>query len=93
MIACASSAARAAGLAEQREHAGDVLDVLRAGLLGGRAGPEVVVALGQAQAALVEHGDLVARVLEVLLLAEAEERVHADQLLVRQELGQVGLGR
>jgi hypothetical protein len=52
-----------------------------------RAGAEIVVALGQSQAALVHHGDLLFCVLEILLLAEAEESIHSNHLIVGKKLG------
>jgi hypothetical protein len=67
----------ARGFAGEGEHLGDVVDVLGADLLVLVAGAGVVVALGQAEAALVDGGDLLGGVLEVLLLAEAEEDVDA----------------
>ena len=73
MIFCASEVGLGIWFAEELEHGGDVLDVLLAGLFGGVAGAEVVVALGQSETALVDGGDLLAGVFEVLLLAVIEE--------------------
>ena len=50
------------------------------------AGADVVVALGEAEAALVDDGDLLGGVLEVLLLAEAEEDVDAVALELAGEV-------
>ena len=52
------------------------------------AGAEVVVLLGHAEAALVDGGDLFGGVLEVLLLAVAEEDVDADALEFAGEGGE-----
>ncbi len=76
-------------LARELEHVGDVLHILGAGFLGGVAGAEIVVAFGQSQAALVDDGDLLAGVLEILLLAEVEKRVYADQLKAGEKFGQL----
>jgi hypothetical protein len=54
-----------------------VFDVLLANGLVLLAGADVVVALGQPKSGLVNVSDLFAGVLEVLLLAEAEEDVDA----------------
>ena len=54
------------------------------------AGAGVVVALGEAETALVDDGDLLAGVLEVLLFAEAEEDVDAVAL---ELAGEVRRGR
>ena len=56
--------------------------------VGGGAGAEIVVAFGQSQASLVDDGNLLARVLEILLFAEVEKRVYADQLKAGEEFGQ-----
>ena len=76
-------------LAYQLQHVGDVLHVLGAGLLGGVSAAEIVIAFGQAQAALVGHCDLLAGILEILLLAKAHEGVGADQLKAGEKLGQL----
>ena len=80
----ASVAACCGRFAGEGEHVGDVGDVLVAELLVLVAGAGVVVALGQAEAALVDDGDLLGGVLEVLLFAEAEEDVDADSAGARR---------
>ena len=61
--------------AGEGEHLGDVGDVLGADLGVLVAGAQVVVLLRQAEAALLDEGDLLGGVLEVLLLAVSEEGV------------------
>ena len=80
------------GLAGEGEHLGDVLHVLVTELLVLGAGAGVVVALGEAEAALIDGGDLLGGVLEVLLLAEAEEDVDVEALELADEGEEVGLG-
>ena len=79
---------RAAG---EGEHLGDVSDVLGANLGVLVAGAQVVVLLRQAEAALLDEGDLLGGVLEVLLLAVAEEGVDADALELADECGELGV--
>ena len=55
-------------------------------------GAEVVVLLGHAEAGLAGRGDLLAGVLEVLLLAVAEEDINAETLEAADERGQAELG-
>ena len=76
-------------LADQLQHGGNVLHILLARLLGFRAGAEVIVALRQANPALIDHGNLFLRVLEILLLAVAEKCADVDHLVVREEIGQL----
>jgi hypothetical protein len=80
------------GLAGEDEHLGDEVDVLVAELLVLVAGAGVVVALGKAEAALIEGSDLPGCVLEVLHLAEGEEDVDAHALEFAGEVGESGLG-
>ena len=54
-------------LAHQVEHIRDVRDIFLARLLRGVAGAEVIIALGQTQAPLIDYGNLLSRVLEILL--------------------------
>ncbi len=62
-------------LAEQREHAADVLLVVREQLLLGRVVADVVVAVGQADPTLRQVRDVGARVLEVRKHTEPEQRL------------------
>ncbi len=64
-------------VAGQREHLGHVLDVLLANLLEALAVHDVVVAVGQREAALADGGNLLGGVLVVLLDAEVEQRRRA----------------
>jgi len=77
------------GLAGEGEHFGDVDYVFRADLLILVAGAGVVVALGEAQTALIDDGDLLAGVFEVLLFAEAKEDVDVVALELTGERGEV----
>ena len=52
-------------------------------------GAEIVVAFGQSQASLVNHGNLLARIFEVLLFTEVEKGIHADQLQAAEKLRQL----
>ena len=61
-------------VAGQREHLGHVLDVLLANLLEPLAVHDVIVAIGQREAALPNDGNLLGGVLVVLLHAKTEER-------------------
>ena len=88
-MACGVAGSFVFRFARQLQHVGDVLHVLGAGLLGGVSGAEIVVAFRQAQAALVDHGDLLAGILEILLLAKAHESVDADQLEAGEQFGQL----
>ena len=72
------------------EHFGDVGDVLGADLGVLVACAQVVVLLRQAKAALLDECDLFGGVLEVLLLAVAEEGVDADALELADEGGELG---
>ena len=65
-----------------------MLHILGPSLFGRVAGAEIVITLRQTQAALINDGNLLARILEILLLAEAEESVHSDELIMREEFGQ-----
>ncbi len=78
--------------AGEGEHLGDEGYVLVAELLILVAGAGVVVALGEAETALIDDGDLLGGVFEVLLFAEAEEDVHVVALEFACESGEVGLG-
>ena len=60
-------------------------------LVGGRAGARVVIALGQAEATLIDHGDLLRRGLEVLLLGQAHERADVHDLVVADQRREVAL--
>jgi len=62
-------------LAEQREHATDVLPIIRQQLLLGRVVAEVVVAVGEADPTLHQVRDVGARVLEISEDAEPEQRL------------------
>ena len=75
-----------AGARRAARHLADVLDVLLPQLDRLRVVPEVVVAIGQPEAALVGDRHLHRRVLEVGFGAEAEEGVDAD----RVQLGDSG---
>jgi hypothetical protein len=66
--------------------------VLLADALGLRVRAEVVVAVRQAQAALVHLADHLRRVLVVLIGAEIERRVDALLVEAREERGQIGRG-
>lgn len=77
--------------AEQLKHVIDVLDVLLAGLFSGVACAQVIVALGEPKAALIDERDLLARVLQVLLFAVAKKCVYVNQLIVGQQIGQFAL--
>ena len=71
----AASLAAASGVSpSERQHARDVLEVLLALLLRLRVVLQVVVAVGQADAALAEARDRLLRVVQVGRRAEAEER-------------------
>ena len=59
-------------VAGQSEHPGHVFDVLLAN--GFKAIEQVVIAIGQRQAALADTGDLLGRILLVLLHPETEQR-------------------
>ena len=80
------------GLAGEGQHFGDVVDVLVAELDVFVAGAGVVVALGKAEAGLVDDGDLLGGVVEVLHLTEAEEDVDAVALELAGERGEAVLG-
>ena len=81
------------GFAGEGEHLGDVLDdVLVADKLVLVSGAGVVVALGKAETALADAGDLLGGVFEVLLLAVAEEDADAVALEFAGEVGKAGLG-
>ena len=75
------------------QHFGDVVDVLLAELDVLVAGAGVVVALGEAEAGLIDEGDLLGGVLEVLHLTEAEEDVDAVALELAGERGEAVFGR
>ena len=77
--------------AGEGEDVGDVLDELVANLDVFGAGAGVVVALGQAEAALADDGDLLGGVFEVLSFAEAEEDADAVALELAGEVGKSGL--
>ena len=77
---------RAAG---QGQHFGEVGDVLFADLDVLVAGAQVIVLLGQAQAALLDEGDLLGCVFQVLLLAVAEEDVDAFALQLADQGGKL----
>jgi hypothetical protein len=68
---------RLLGLAEQLEQPAEVREVGRAGLGHVALVLEVVLAIGQAEAGLIERGDHLGRVGEVLLRADREQREHA----------------
>ncbi len=74
--------------AREGEHFGNVGDVVAAQLLVLGAGAQVEVALGHAEAALVDDGNLLGSVGEVLLLAVVEEDVDADALEPAGEAGE-----
>ena len=73
------------GVAEQRRHLADVFDVLLAQLQRLGVVAEVVVAIGQAHAALVGNRHLDRRIFEVGLGTEAEEWLHADRVQLGDE--------
>ena len=62
-----------------------MLDILLAGLFRDVTGAEVIIALGQPQSTLVDTCDLLAGVLEILLLSEVQKRAYADQLIMGQQ--------
>jgi hypothetical protein len=64
-------------------------DIGGAGLLGLLALLQVIVPVGQAQAALVRLGDHLGRVAEILVGAEAEQHVDTDQVQAGDERGQI----
>ena len=70
-------------LARQAEHRRHVRHVRLAHGLGLVVLLEVVIAVGQTEAALEGHADHLRRIREVLHLAEAEEGVHAQRVQVR----------
>ncbi len=74
------------GFAQQLECVGDVLHVLLPDLFVSVAGAQIVVALRQPEPALIDGSDLLARILEVLLLSESQKSIYVDQLLVRQQV-------
>ncbi len=74
------------------EHLRDEGYVLVAELLVLGSGAGVVVALGKAETALINDGDLLGGVFEVLLFAEAKEDVDVVALELAGERGEVGLG-
>ncbi len=67
-----------------------MIDVLLSNLNVLGAGTRVVVAVWQAEPALVERGNLLGGVLEVLLLAEAEENANPHALQLACKIGQAG---
>src|SRR5581483_8854044 len=70
------------GLPEQLEHIGHMLDVLFANLLVFRARARVVIALRQAEAALIGFGDFLVSILEILIGAVAEESIDILQVKI-----------
>jgi hypothetical protein len=82
----------ALGGCEQFEHFLDVLLVLCAQGDRARIVPEIVVAIGKAEAALIDVGDLLFGVLGVGAHAEAEERANAVLVEADDFGGQVLLG-
>ena len=68
------------GIAGEHEHLADVFDVLLALLDEVLFRLEVVVAIGQAEPALIGDGDHRRRFLEILLGAEREEHIDAEPL-------------
>jgi hypothetical protein len=73
------------GIAEQGEHVGDMVAVLRAqkGRLG--VGTQIIVAVGQAEPALAGVGDVGCRILEVLLRLQLEQDVETANMPVAHE--------
>ena len=89
-IFCASFLGLLGRAACEGEHFGDVGDVLVAHLYVLVAGAQVVVLLRQAETTLLDEGDLLGGVLEVLLLAVSEEGVDAVALQIADERGELG---
>ena len=89
---CASDCAASGCIAQQLEHVGEVCDVLLAGFDALVVGAEVVVLLGQAEAALVGVGDFAGGVFEILLGAVIEEDADAHAIEVGDEGGQILFG-
>ncbi len=79
-------------LAGQGERLGDVLHVLLAKLFVLLAVTCVVVALRQAESALIDDRDLLCGVLEVLHGPVAEKDIHAVALQLAGKVGQANLG-
>jgi hypothetical protein len=77
-------------VAAEREHAFDVADIgVALGLEAGVAVEQVVVAVGQAEAALAEVDDVLGRILVVLVDATAERSIDADHAVMGDESWQV----
>ena len=79
------------GIAEELEHLGRILDELLPPLDGLRIGLQVVVAIGQAQPALVDLGDHPTRVVRVGSRTEGEERRNAARVQLGDHVEQARL--
>ena len=71
------------------EHVLYVAEIFLFQLQRSRIGLQVIVAVGQAESALIDVGDLPGRIAQVGSRAEPEEHVDADALQVRHERRQV----
>ena len=87
MTVWASAVACWAGSPMSCEHAADVLDVALRKVNGIGVVLQVVVAVGQAEPALVQIGDQLGGILKVLIGAEAEEHVHALAVQLGEQMG------